>query len=59
MEVYKFAHEMQITSLLHAVNKFFKSIGPTSALQVFDFCILLDNKHGVEICKKVTKSLAF
>jgi hypothetical protein len=53
MEVYKFAHEMQITSLMHAVNEFFKTINTTEALAVYLFCIQMDNEQGLQNCHEV------
>jgi hypothetical protein len=54
MEVYKFAHEMQITSLMHAVNEFFKTIRTSSELlAVFAFCIDMDNNQGLQNCQEV------
>jgi hypothetical protein len=53
MEVYKFAHEMQITSLMHAVNEFFKTVRTSEVLDVFAFCIDMDNNQGLQNCQEV------
>lgn len=54
MEVYRFAHKMQINSLMYAVNEFFTTIPAWEALKVFEFCIQLDNEHGMQVCRKVS-----
>jgi hypothetical protein len=54
MEVYKLAHEMQITSLLHAVDQvLLTSIDVIEALQVYHLFVRLENHKGLKICKEV------
>jgi hypothetical protein len=56
MEVYEFAHQFQITSLMHAVNEFFKTIGPIGALEAYEFCKDYENEQGLHTCEKVRQS---
>lgn len=54
MEVYKLAHEMQITSLLHVVDQeLLNTVDKYKALQVYDLFVRLENQQGLQICKKV------
>jgi hypothetical protein len=53
-EVYKLAHEMQITSLLHVVEKeLLEAIDVFKALHVYDLFKRLENRQGLQLCKTV------
>lgn len=54
IDIYKFAHEMQIPSVMQTANEVLKTIMEASAaLRVYSLFLDLDNKEGLLICKKV------
>jgi hypothetical protein len=59
IDVFKFAHEMQITSLMHALSKFFETNGTGNALLFYEICTQLDYQQGSQMCKKVRKQIHF
>lgn len=54
VEVFKFAHEMQINSLMHAVIESFKAIGADDVLPFYALCTRLEHQRGLEMCKTVS-----
>jgi hypothetical protein len=54
MDVYKFAHEMQIDCLMTALDEFlFKNISAISVMEVYEFYKLIDHSVGLKTCKEV------
>jgi hypothetical protein len=54
VEIYKFAHEMQIKSLMVVLDKYFKDEANASDIfTVFDMYQTLNDNEGVAWCKKV------
>lgn len=55
IKVYKFAHEMQITTLMTVgLTEFFhKTIKATEIFAIFDLYTMSDNQLGLYHCKKV------
>jgi hypothetical protein len=54
MDVYKFAHEMQIDCLMTALDEFlFKNISAISVLEVYEFYKLIEHSVGLKTCKEV------
>jgi hypothetical protein len=54
VEIYKWADEMQITSLVAVLDKYFKDEAKaTEIFELFELYFKIGNKAGVEWCKKV------
>lgn len=53
VEVYKFAHEMQIDSLTKQLTELFKEPTAVNVFAIFELFCKSENKPGLEICKKV------
>jgi hypothetical protein len=55
MDVFRFAHEMQLTSLMQSINEYLakSQINASDALEIFHVCMRTDNQQCLEICKQV------
>lgn len=53
IQLYKFAHEMQIELLLQALDNFFKEPNAEDVFLIFNLYQLLDDDFGLKRCKKV------
>jgi hypothetical protein len=53
VQVYKFAHEMQIEALSKQLTEFFKQPSALDVFAIFDLFCTSDNQLGLERCKKV------
>jgi hypothetical protein len=53
VQVYKFAHEMQIDALTKQITEFFKQPSALKVFAIFDLFCASDNQPGLDRCKKV------
>jgi hypothetical protein len=61
IDVYKFAHEMQITSLLKPLECKFAQVQPGQVMAVFDAIRILDHEQQnlLTCCKKVISKMNY
>ena len=53
VEVYKFAHKMQINQLIDKLDDYFKAASPSDVFSIFDLYKFLAHEAGLESCRKV------
>lgn len=54
VEVYEFAHEMQLDSLVADAGRYLHDVGPDNLIPVYNLFTLTANKQGLENCRMVS-----
>lgn len=57
VEVYKFAHEMQLDNLVADAGKYLYDVGPDNLIPVYNLFTLTENQQGMENCRMVSSYL--
>jgi hypothetical protein len=58
VEIYKFAHQMQIDNLVSDVGKFFYDVSPDKLIPVYNLFSLTNNEKGLDNCRIVSTNIS-
>jgi hypothetical protein len=57
VEVYNFAHEMQLDNLVADAGKYLLDAGPDNLIPVYNLFALTANEEGLKNCRRVSSDL--
>jgi uncharacterized protein (DUF608 family) len=57
VDVYKFAHEMQLDNLVADAGKYLHDVGPDNLIPVYNLFALTSNEEGLKNCREVSSDL--